>query len=270
MRFFGGLSVLLNGVALSDMTVGVWSPVIAYLVSCWGSAMGLLCTERAQIVTGGARAGWLVVGAVSIGGTGIWVMHFIAMLGMSMGDTAVAYNVPITLVSMLVAIASVGVGLFVVHNGRRRIGPLVAGGFFTGIGVAGMHYVGMAAMSIQGTVHYNLWTVTLSVVIAVVAATAALWATVVVQGAKAIVAAALVMGFAVTGMHYTGIAAMDVVIVPGKQLVSGLSASVFIPLLIVAVVVVSLIIAFMLVLSPSAKELREYEELSTWAAQQAR
>jgi len=103
-----------------------------------------------------------------------------------------------------------------------------------------------------------------------VAATAALWATVVVQGAKAIVAAALVMGFAVTGMHYTGIAAMNVVIVPGKQLVSGPSASVFIPLLIVAVVVVSLIIAFMLILSPSAKELREYEELSTWAAQQAR
>lgn len=253
---------------MSDMSVGVWPPIFAYLVSCWGAALGLLCTERAQIVTGAARAGWLVVGAASIGGTGIWVMHFIAMLGMTMPNTVIAYNVPITLVSMLVAMVSVGVGLFVVHNGRRRIVPLLIGGVFTGVGVAGMHYVGMAAMSISGSVSYNIGLVALSVLIAVVAAIAALWATVVVKGAKAIVAAALVMGLAVTGMHYTGISAMTVTLLPGKQVVSGLSASVFIPLLIVAVVVVSLIIAFMLILSPSARDLREYEELSAWAAQQ--
>src|ERR1700761_256868 len=179
------------------MNLGTWTPIIAYLVSCVGSGLGLLCTERARIVTGLTRRGWLVRGAISIGGTGIWVMHFIAMLGMTMTGTSIGYNLPITLVSMLVAVVVVGIGLFVVNAGGNRIRPLLVGGLFTGLGVAGMHYVGMSAMSVQGEVHYNALIVVLSVVIAVVAATAALWATVTVRGPRAIVAAAMVMGLAV-------------------------------------------------------------------------
>jgi NO-binding membrane sensor protein with MHYT domain len=231
--------------------------------------MGLLCTERARLVTGVARRGWLVLGAISIGGTGIWVMHFVAMLGMNIHGAVIAYDVPITLASMVVAIVVVGVGLFIVHNGERRVGPLLIGGTFAGVGVAGMHYVGMAAMSIQGSVHYNPAIVALSVVIAVVAATAALWATRTVGGAKAIIAASLVMGLAVTGMHYTGIASMGVTMNPSMAMPSGLSASVLIPLLIIAVAVVAVMTALLLALSPGASELEEYEELSTWAKRQA-
>jgi len=145
------------------MSLVAWTPIVAYLASCCGSALGLLCTERARIVSGVARRGWLILGAISIGGTGIWVMHFIAMLGMRMGGTSVGYNVPITLLSMLVAVVVVGVGLFVVNSGAGRIRSLLVGGLFTGVGVAGMHYVGMAAMSIQGTVRYDGLTVLLSV-----------------------------------------------------------------------------------------------------------
>jgi NO-binding membrane sensor protein with MHYT domain len=248
------------------MNLGTWTPIIAYLVSCVGSGLGLLCTERARIVTGLSRRGWLVLGAVSIGGTGIWTMHFIAMLGMTMTGTSIGYSLPITLVSMLVAVVVVGIGLFVVNNGGARIRPLLVGGLFTGVGVAGMHYVGMSAMSVQGDVHYNLGIVALSVVIAVVAATAALWATVTVRGPRAIVAAALVMGLAVTGMHYTGIASMSITLDSTKPIASGISASVLIPLVIMAVAVVCVLTVFILALSPGAREMREEAELRAWAS----
>lgn len=251
------------------MSLGTWTPILVYLVSCCGSALGLLCTERARVVTGAARRGWLILGAVSIGGTGIWVMHFVAMLGMSMTGTAIAYNIPITLVSMLVAIVVVGIGLFVVNNGRGKIQPLLVGGVFTGLGVCGMHYVGMAAMQIQGTVHYNLLVVGLSAVIAVVAATAALWATVTVRGPRAVIAAALVMGIAVTGMHYTGISAMTVRLNPTMPVANGMSATVLIPLVIMGVAVVSVMTVFVLVLSPGSGEMTQDSELSDWASQQA-
>jgi NO-binding membrane sensor protein with MHYT domain len=250
------------------MSLGTWTPIFAYLVSCVGSGMGLLCTERARLLTGLARRGWLVLGAISIGGTGIWVMHFIAMLGMTMTGTSVGFNVPVTLISMLVAVVVTGIGLFVVNNGGARIQPLLIGGLFTGLGVAGMHYVGMAAMEVQGDVHYNFGLVALSVVIAIIAATAALWATVSVRGPRAIIAAALVMGLAVTGMHYTGIAAMSVSLDPSKAVPAGMSASVLIPLVIMAVAVVSVMTVFILALSPGAKELREDEALSDWASRQ--
>ncbi len=250
------------------MTLGTWTPIIAYLVSCCGSALGLLCTERARVVTGASRRGWLLLGAVSIGGTGIWVMHFTAMLGMTVTGTAIGYNVPITLVSMLAAIVVVGIGLFVVNNGEGRIRPLLVGGVFTGLGVCGMHYIGMAAMEIQGTVSYNPLIVGLSAVIAVVAATAALWATVRVRGARAVVAAALVMGVAVTGMHYTGVAAMRVTLNPNMPVASGITASVMIPLVIMAVGVVSVMTVFVLALSPGSHDMSEEEELSRWASHQ--
>lgn len=250
------------------MNLGTWTPVLAYLVSCFGSGLGLLATERAQHASGITRRGWLVLGAVSIGGTGIWVMHFIAMLGMSMTGTMIGFNLPITMLSMLVAVVVVGIGLFIVNFGGGRLQPLLVGGLFTGLGVAGMHYVGMAAMSIQGTVRYNVWLVVLSVVIAVVAATAALWATVNVRGAWTIVGAAMVMGLAVTGMHYTGVAAMQVTVDGTMPIPSGTSSSVLIPLVIMGVAVVTVLTVFVLALSPSAGELKEDAELQAWASRQ--
>lgn len=87
---------------------------------------------------------------------------------------------------------------------------LLAAGVITGLGVAAMHYLGMAGIRFQGHLLYSVPIVVLSVVIALVAATAALWAAVSVRGFLASLGASLVMGIAVTGMHYTGMAAIHV------------------------------------------------------------
>ncbi|MCP2277764.1 MHYT domain-containing protein, NO-binding membrane sensor [Nocardia amikacinitolerans] len=185
---------------------GWLTPVLAYLMSFVGSLLGLQCAARAR--AGEHRALWLGLAALAIGGTGIWVMHFIAMLGFSIQDAQIRFDVPITLLSAATAIVVVGIGLTLVQAPRPRPLALGAGGAITGLGVGGMHYTGMYAMRSDATIGYDWRVVTLSLMIAVVAATAALWFTVHVRGMAAAVGAALIMGVAVCGMHYTGMAAM--------------------------------------------------------------
>ncbi|WP_330230762.1 hypothetical protein OHA40_33315 [Nocardia sp. NBC_00508] len=187
---------------------GLLTPAVAYVMSFTGSLLGLRCMARAR--TGTARDGWLIAAAVAIGGTGIWVMHFIAMLGFAINGASIRYDVPITLLSALIAMGVVWLGLGIAQ--QRTLGPLglFIGGAITGAGVGAMHYAGMYAMKSDAAIGYDLWIVALSIVIAVVAATAALWFTLHVRGTLATIGAALVMGVAVSGMHYTGMSAMHV------------------------------------------------------------
>ncbi|MFF0071465.1 MHYT domain-containing protein [Streptomyces sp. NPDC005494] len=194
---------------VDGFTYGLVTPVAAFLMACLGAALGLRCTNRSLRTRGVSRAGWLALGATSIG-SGIWTMHFIAMLGFSVREAPVSYDRPLTIASLAVAIVMVGIGIFLV--GYRGATPmaLVTGGTITGLGVASMHYLGMAGMSFEGLFEYDTLTVSLSVVIAVVAATAALWATVSIDGFLPSLGASVVMGVAVSGMHYTGMAALQV------------------------------------------------------------
>jgi Bacterial signalling protein N terminal repeat len=118
--------------------------------------------------------------------------------------------VPITIVSMLIAIVVVGIGLLIVTWGNGGWRRLLIGGGIVGVGVASMHYLGMEAMSMPDSMRYNAPLFVLSVVIALVAGTAALWAGTRVRNVSATVVASLIFGVAVSGMHYTGMAAMQV------------------------------------------------------------
>jgi len=176
-------------------------------MSCLGAFLGLRCTSRARATTGRERLRWLLLAALSIGTTGIWVMHFIAMLGYTIPGQVIRYNVLITIASMVIAVVVVGIGLLIVGFGQQNWRTLVLAGTFTGLGVATMHYTGMAAMRLSGRMTYNPTLFALSVAIAVVAATVALWFTMNLSGLRATVGASLIMGVAVSGMHYTGMAA---------------------------------------------------------------
>ncbi len=219
-------------VTVHNFSYGLLNPVLGYAMSCLGAFLGLRCVTRARAHTGSARARWLALAAIAIGATGIWTMHFIAMLGFTIPGQQILYNVPLTILSMLIAIAVVGVGLFIVGYGNGGLVPLVTGGVVVGIGVASMHYLGMAAMNMPDGMHYNAALFILSVVIAIVAGTAALWAGTQVRGIGATIGASLIMGVAVSGMHYTGMAAMRVT--PGTMgAMSGSTASSFLlPLLL--------------------------------------
>ncbi|GAB2870647.1 MHYT domain-containing protein [Streptomyces mayteni] len=193
---------------VSDFGYGAITPVVAFFMACLGGALGLRCVARSVHHDEGWKPGWLAMGAAAMG-CGIWSMHFIAMVGFGIQGARVGYDVTLTVWSLVVAILVVGVGVFVVGY-RGASGPVLAvAGTFTGLGVAAMHYLGMAAIRFNGEIRYDAFTVVLSVLIAVVAATAALWAAVSVRGVPYSIAASLVMGVAVTGMHYTGMAAVS-------------------------------------------------------------
>ncbi|WP_371500802.1 hypothetical protein OG871_29070 [Kitasatospora sp. NBC_00374] len=244
---------------IDHLSFGWLTPTLSYLMACIGAALGLRCTLRALSATGPSRRNWLLTAAAAIG-TGIWTMHFVAMFGFSVDGTELRYQVPLTLLSLLVAVLVVGLGVFVVGHGAHRGRSLLIGGCVTGLGVAAMHYLGMAAVRMHGTLSYTPGAVALSVVIAIAAATAALWAAVTIRTLPAAGGAALVMGLAVSSMHYTGMAAVHVHLDPARTGLDGATPMQFIFPLAVGLGSFLFLTSAFVALSPSAQERAAYRE----------
>ncbi|MGA8112530.1 MAG: MHYT domain-containing protein [Actinocatenispora sp.] len=248
---------------MHHFSFGALTPSLAYLASYVGCLLGLLCAGRARVLTGAGRRGWLAIAAVSIGGTGIWVMHFIAMLGFGVSNTQIRYDMPMTAVSALVAIVAVGAGLVIVGNDARKVHRIAVAGVLTGAGVAGMHYLGMVAMVMPASLSYEPVLFGLSVLIAIVASAVALWFTLVIRGRRATFAAAALMGVAVCGMHYTGMAAMRLTPTPGVDASGGTSfGNLMLPLLLV-VSCVTVVLLIFVAFSASPAELVAEAEFTT-------
>jgi NO-binding membrane sensor protein with MHYT domain len=224
---------------VEHFTYGWLTPGLSYTLSVIGSLLGLVCTVHARAMNDNKRrARWLVLAAWAIGGTGIWVMHFMAMIGFTVPGQTLRYDITITVASWITAIVVVGIGLFIVGFGRPSVIKILAAGVLMGVGVAAMHYTGMGAMRLAGTQRYDTTLVALSVAIAVVAATVALWFTVTLKKGPAITIAALIMGVAVNGMHFTGMYALRVYLQETGKPVDGITAITFIAPIAVFVVAV--------------------------------
>jgi NO-binding membrane sensor protein with MHYT domain len=257
-------------ITVHNFSNGLLNPALGYAISCVGSFLGLRCVTMARAYDGIARARWLGLAAVSIGATGIWAMHFIAMLGFTIPGQQILYNVPMTIASMLVAVAVVGVGLFIVGFSDGGWSRLLAGGVVIGVGVAAMHYLGMAAMSMQGSMSYTMPLVVLSVLIAIVAGTAALWASTRVNTLGATIGAALIMGVAVSGMHYTAMAALHIERGPmsmaaaatsGLSTVSGTTAAAFLIPLLLVISIATFAVTLTISISPGQEEIQADAEM---------
>jgi len=196
------------------MLGGTWSLFFTFLVSVVGCFLGLVCALRARRRgEGRAWAGWLTLAAVAIGGVGVWLTHFIAMLGLGAGDGPVRYDIARMTVSAALSIGVVFIGLLMFGaNARFSWWRLVLGGAATGLTMILVHYLEASAVRVQGmSTGGAMW---LPAVIAVVAATVALSFTVLFDSAVLCGLAGLVMGFAVTGAHYTGTTVDPTVPVP--------------------------------------------------------
>ncbi|MBB6118108.1 MHYT domain-containing protein [Nocardiopsis algeriensis] len=189
---------------------GLMTPVIAYAVSVIGSFIGLTAATRARAATTSAsRWMWLVLSAVCLGGTAVWSMHFIAMMGFRVSGTPIRYDAGLTIASGLLAIGVMGVALYLTIRRQTNMWLLVSGGI-AGIGIVSMHYMGMASMNMHGEMQHNPLFVAAAIAIALAAATVALWFAWRLNGAVAILAASLLMGVAVSAMHYVGMMGVSV------------------------------------------------------------
>jgi NO-binding membrane sensor protein with MHYT domain len=187
---------------------------LSFAVALLASYTALDMGTRFSGASGKARKLWLGGSSVVLGG-GIWSMHFIAMLAFNVG-VPVGYDFDLTALSLIIAIGIVAVGFYVVARTNPSIPRQIVGGCIVGCGVAIMHYTGMAALVLPGTIHYDPVLVGVSVLVAIVAATAALWLTLNVANSWQRVAAAAIMAVAVCGMHYTAMSATSIAISPDQ------------------------------------------------------
>ncbi|SEW24444.1 bifunctional diguanylate cyclase/phosphodiesterase [Luteibacter sp. 329MFSha] len=184
--------------------------VFSLIVAVLASYTALNMAGRVASTRGRASALWLVGGSVAMG-FGIWSMHFVGMLAFRL-PIQVGYDLGLTVLSLVIAIVSSAFALWLVclkELPRRR---LAGGALLLGAGIAAMHYTGMAAMKMEPGVIYDPWLFAASIVIAVIASGAALWIAFRLRRdgervAFARLGASLVMGCAIVGMHYTGMAA---------------------------------------------------------------
>lgn len=177
---------------------------LSVIVAIFVSYTALHLATRLRDSQDRVRIVWLGAASIALGG-GIWAMHFVAMLAFSLPDITIAYDPFITFVSLVLPIAVTGFGFVVVA--RRSDGLALAfSGVVMGLGIVAMHYTGMAAVRFNGTLHHQHGWVLISILIAVSAAIAALWLAFQKTTLPQRLLAAFVMGFAISGMHYSAMA----------------------------------------------------------------
>ena len=184
----------------------LWLIFLSFLVATLGAFTALSQAQRMRNSTGRARWYWWLVGGVTLA-LAIWSMHFIGMLAFHL-PVPVSYDLKLTVLSILPATAATLLGFYIL--GFRKSEPvLIAGcGLVMGLGIAAMHYIGMAALRMSPEVSYSMPVVLVSVLIAIVAAIGSLL--IIYEGERTRLnpllyqfAGSLVMGLAIIGMHYT-------------------------------------------------------------------
>jgi signal transduction histidine kinase len=192
-------------------TYNGWLQLLSFVVAVIASHVALDLASRVSSSSERAIKYWLVAGAVAMG-TGIWSMHFVGMLAFKL-PIQMGYDVSLTLASWAIAVLASGFALFTINRNKLSGGRLLASGLLMGLGIASMHYVGMAAMRMSPAIEYDPLLFGMSVVIAIGASIAALWICFTLRSdaishiAGKRFGAAVVMGIAIVGMHYTGMAA---------------------------------------------------------------
>jgi PAS domain S-box-containing protein len=194
---------------------GSYDPILVVLsitVACLAGYAAFAVVDR-MVATDGARARrWWLLGGATAMGCGVWSMHFTAMTAFSMGMPA-TYELAWTVISIVPAILGSAAALHFMSRGIRTWRQVQVGGLLLASGIGTMHYTGMEAMQMSAALRYDPLIFVLSIVVAHVLATGALYVRFVVSSqvwtyvrvARSV--GAVLMGLAVAGMHYTAMAA---------------------------------------------------------------
>ncbi|HVW10552.1 MAG TPA: MHYT domain-containing protein [Bryobacteraceae bacterium] len=190
---------------------------LSVLLAVLASWAALDLGGRVTAARGWPRFLWLTGGSLAMG-MGIWAMHYVGMLAYSL-PLPVLYDWPTVLLSLLAAVASSFIALFIVSRRSMGILSIAFGGLLMGAGIASMHYIGMEAMRLAAMCQYSTAIVALSVVLAVVISWVGLWLTFHLREETRSmgwqkIASAILMGLAIPVMHYTGMAAVSFVPMP--------------------------------------------------------
>ena len=219
---------------------------LSFVIAAFASYCSLDMAERLNASEGRARAFWLTMAGLTLGG-GIWSMHFVAMTAFQ-APLEQGYDAGLTLLSGVIAVAAVIAGLSLLGR-KPTLARLVASGAGVGAGVVAMHYIGMGALSVPGEIVYRPGLFGLSVLIALTAATVALWLASTVTKIWHRAAAAVAMAVAICGMHYTAMAGTVLIAEPvashDGDLVSKTLLAALVTVGVAALILIGLVMAFL-------------------------
>jgi len=235
------------------MLTGRYEPalvLISIAVAIFASYTALSLAGRVKQSHGISSYAWTIGGAAAMG-SGIWAMHFVGMLAFRL-PIPLGYDLPITLLSLLLPIVVSGLALQQMQSPRLELKRFASASVLMGVGIATMHYTGMAAMRMAPAIEYDPLLFATSILIAIAASAGAIWIgyrlrETTPHAALAQAAAAVLMGFAIVGMHYTGMAAASFpegsICLAVKAGVSQHSLAILVTVATVAVLTVALLVS---------------------------
>jgi len=182
--------------------------LLAAGVCLLASGVAISLFHRAQATKGKARLKWLVLDAAA-GGCGIWATHFIAMLAYDPGATA-GYDLPLTVMSLIIAAVLTGAGLAIALQGSSRWMPVI-GGAVVGVGIAAMHFTGMLALQIAGHITWSAGLVFSALVLGCAFGALALTVAAKSDDLAHTSFSALLLAIAIVSLHFTAMAAITFV-----------------------------------------------------------
>lgn len=219
--------------------------VLSIVIAIFASYTALDLVNSLTTARGRARTYWLTGGALAMG-VGIWSMHFIGMLAFSIKNLNIFYDLPLLILSIVVAVLASALALYIISREEPTVKIYALGSVVMGTAIAGMHYIGIASMIMAAKVFWNWNLVFASVLIAFAASFGALLigfklrSDISVRGFIFRGLGGVLMGFAIAGMHYTAMAAMDFTLdtdfeLPAQFLLAtdGLASAVIISTLVV-------------------------------------
>ncbi|WP_426237904.1 putative bifunctional diguanylate cyclase/phosphodiesterase [Pseudomonas sp. TWP3-2] len=206
-----------SGQLILDCTHNPLLVLVAYLVACAASFATLDMAERVgHAEDRSSQRLWRWIGATCLAG-GIWAMHFISMLAFQ-APIDIQYDLPITFFSLLIALLASWLAMHSLSKPKPSLLQYFKTALVIGLGIAGMHYVGMAAMESAATAYYQPTLFVLSIVIAIAASFAALWVASYLREGSGLhiqmlkYLAALILGAGIISMHFTAMAALNLVL----------------------------------------------------------
>ena len=225
---------------MNPVVTSTYDPVfiaLSFAMAVIGSFIALTAARRLRRSDGALSYANTISAGVALGGIGVWSMHFVGMLALKM-DVASSYSMTETIISLLAAIVASSIARAFVAHAPDRLARIVGAGTLLGLSVAVMHYLGMFGLRINGYVQWDYGVIALSIAIAIVAATAALWLAFNTSALAVRSAAAVVMGVAVCAMHYTGMEAANFVCTTSNRMAfpkgTGYISSISLPGLVIA------------------------------------
>ncbi|MFM9912492.1 MAG: EAL domain-containing protein [Methylophilaceae bacterium] len=239
-------------------TYNLWMVLLSVLIACAAAYTALSLVQK--IATNSKRILWIAAGALVIG-SGIWSMHFIGMLALRL-PIPLFYDIRITAISWLLAVISSGFAFWFAfassHTTQISTSRWILSSLLLGTGIISMHYVGMAAMPMMPAISYNPALVTLSMLIGFTGSGAALWFLTRMNPAITPPSekeslkrtASLIIGLAISALHYSGMAAAEV---SANAICQNVPFNIHGDLLALPIgIIVLLLMGFMLVITLSA------------------